>query len=631
MNEDSQARIHSLLDRVEAERGVRILYACESGSRAWGFASPDSDYDIRFLFAHPEDSYLRVAAPFDTVELPLLDGDLDAGGWDVRKALGLLGKSNGALVEWLHSPIVYREAPGFRERWRRTAREVFSPAHSADHYRGLAKQMLRGKLCNDAVRAKDYLYALRAALAARWVLAGRGIPPVPFVELLEIAPDVITALVPGLLAHKARTMEGERMARIPELDAFLETTLADGESKRARSTSPNDSRARLDQLFLAEIRDCVPEAAADYTLERVRRPDVLLFEAVAGSKAYGTDLEHSDEDLRGVFIATNGLRMGLDHLEQVSDARGDEVYYELGRWVELLLRNNPNALELLAMPDDCIRFRHPLFDELKLSMFLSKLCEKTFGEYAMGQIRKARGLNKKIVNPQPEQRHPLLSFCHVPVGQGSVPVLEWLVTKGIRPEQCGITAVRNAAGMFAIYQNQEGITRGLVSQKDPDALIFSSVPKDAEPIGWMHFNENSFKAHCKAHREYWQWVEERNSERYENNATHGRGYDSKNLMHTIRLLEMAYEIACEGTLRVRRPNREFLLRIRAGEFAYEELLAKAEHLYAGLPPAFAASGLPDEPDRARVNELLIRIRRAFPGSEATAIAPGTNPTIAGTI
>jgi hypothetical protein len=185
--------------------------------------------------------------------------------------------------------------------------------------------------------------------------------------------------------------------------------------------------------------------------------------------------------------------------------------------------------------------------------------------------------------------------------------------------------------MFAIYQDQEGITRGLVSQKDPDALIFSSVPKDAEPIGWMHFNENSFKAHCKAHREYWQWVEERNSERYENNATHGRGYDSKNLMHTIRLLEMAYEIACEGTLRVRRPNREFLLRIRAGEFAYEELLAKAEHLYAGLPPAFAASGLPDEPDRARVNELLIRIRRAFPGSEATAIAPGTNPTIAGTI
>jgi predicted nucleotidyltransferase len=608
-----QARILTLLGRIEAERGVRILYACESGSRAWGFASPDSDYDIRFLFAHPEQAYLRVAAPFDIVELPLLDGDLDAGGWDVRKALGLLGKSNGALVEWLHSPIVYREAPGFLERWRNAAREVFSPAHSADHYRGLATQMLRGKLCDESVRAKDYLYALRAALAARWVLAGRGVPPVPFADLLDVAPEAVTALVPELLAHKARTKEGERMARIPELDAFLESTLAEDEGRRSLSASPEGSRNRLDQLFRVEIRECAPEAASDYTLERVRRPDVLFFEAVAGSRAYGTDLGHSDEDLRGVFIATEGLMMGLDDLEQVSDERGDVVYYELGRWMELLLRNNPNALELLAMPDDCVRFRHPLFDQLELSMFLSKLCEKTFGEYAMGQIRKARGLNKKIVNPQPEQRHPLLSFCHVPVGQGSVPILDWLATKGIRPDECGITAVRNAADLFAIYRSEQGAFRGLVSPKDPDALVFTSVPKDAEPIGWMHFNENAFKAHCKAHREYWQWVDERNPERYDNNAAHGRGYDSKNLMHTIRLLEMAHEIASEGVLRVRRPNREELLRIRAGEFSYEELLAKAEDLYAGLAPAFARAALPDEPARARVNEWLVRIRREFTG------------------
>jgi predicted nucleotidyltransferase len=445
------------------------------------------------------------------------------------------------------------------------------------------------------------------------VLAGRGVPPVPFADLLDIAPEAVTALVPELLAHKARTKEGERMARIPELDAFLESTLAEDEGRRSLSASPEGSRNRLDQLFRVEIRECAPEAASDYTLERVRRPDVLFFEAVAGSRAYGTDLGHSDEDLRGVFIATEGLMMGLDDLEQVSDERGDVVYYELGRWMELLLRNNPNALELLAMPDDCVRFRHPLFDQLELSMFLSKLCEKTFGEYAMGQIRKARGLNKKIVNPQPEQRHPLLSFCHVPVGQGSVPILDWLATKGIRPDECGITAVRNAADLFAIYRSEQGAFRGLVSPKDPDALVFTSVPKDAEPIGWMHFNENAFKAHCKAHREYWQWVDERNPERYDNNAAHGRGYDSKNLMHTIRLLEMAHEIASEGVLRVRRPNREELLRIRAGEFSYEELLAKAEDLYAGLAPAFARAALPDEPARARVNEWLVRIRREFTG------------------
>jgi predicted nucleotidyltransferase len=111
-------RIQALLDRIERDHGIRILYACESGSRAWGFASPDSDYDIRFLFARAERDYLGIIAPQDAIDLPLED-ELDPGGWDVRKALGLLGKSNGALVEWLHSPIVYRESSGFLENHKR--------------------------------------------------------------------------------------------------------------------------------------------------------------------------------------------------------------------------------------------------------------------------------------------------------------------------------------------------------------------------------------------------------------------------------------------------------------------------------------------------------------------------------
>ena len=158
--------IQQLLERIERDHGIRILYACESGSRAWGFASPDSDYDIRFIFVRPEHSYLSVQEGLESIDLPL-EGELDAGGWDVRKAIRLLGKSNGALVEWLHSPIVYRNEGGFRERWQDTARAVFAPRASSDHYRGLAKQMVLGKLDSENVRAKDYLYALRAALSAR--------------------------------------------------------------------------------------------------------------------------------------------------------------------------------------------------------------------------------------------------------------------------------------------------------------------------------------------------------------------------------------------------------------------------------------------------------------------------------
>ena len=603
--------IDKLLTRIEWENGFRILYACESGSRAWGFASPDSDYDIRFLFIHPERRYLSLGGFASALDLPIVD-ELDPGGWDVKKALGLLGKSKGALIEWLHSPVVYREDEGFLARWRAAAREVFSPHMASNHYRGLAKQMWLGKLQSERVRAKDYLYALRASLAARWINLGHGIPPVAFEELLPVAPEEVRALVPGLLEHKAATNESERMARLPVLDAFLEHATGAADEAPEAATVDHGVLERLFRTELARVREPLlkPE---EFDLARVRQPDLLLFDTVAGSHAYGTAVEGSDEDRRGVFVAPESFIGGLGSIEQVADERNDEVYYELGRFVELLLRNNPNVLELLASPEDCVRYRHPLFDRLKPEIFLSKRCADTFGEYAMGQIRKARGLNKKIVNPQPEQRIELLGFCHVPEGQGSVPVREWLAARGLAQEDCGLTALSHASDLFAIYYEPGINYRGLVSPKDPDALHFSSVPKEAVPIGWMTCNRDAFRAHCKAHREYWEWVANRNEQRYATNASHGRGYDSKNLLHTLRLLDMAEEIAREGVLRVRRPNREFLLQVRAGEFEYDDLVDRAEEQLLRVREAFAASSLPDEPDRERVNKLLVEIRREFGG------------------
>lgn len=119
---------------------------------------------------------------------------------------------------------------------------------------------------------------------------------------------------------------------------------------------------------------------ADFTLERIRRPDLLLMDTVAGSHAYGTAIEGSDEDRRGVFVAPRSFIAGFDGIEQVADERSNQVYYELGHFVFLLLKNNPNGLELLAMPEDCCRSKHPLFELLRPEIFLSKLCAKTFGE-----------------------------------------------------------------------------------------------------------------------------------------------------------------------------------------------------------------------------------------------------------
>lgn len=606
-NKTVLAKINNLLTRIEADRGVRIIYAVESGSRAWGFASPDSDYDIRFIFIRDESTYISVQEGLESIELPL-EGDLDAGGWDIRKAARLLGKSNGALVEWLHSPVIYRNEDGFRERWQAMAREIFSPRASSDHYRGLAKQMVLGKLRSETVRAKDYLYALRAVLAAKWIAETHTIPPVPFADLFEIALPAIHSLIPGLLEHKARTAESERMQPLPELDAFLHEFL------ESTTTLPqgSDDLSALNHVLRREIRRPAELLLpTDFTLDRIRRPDLLFLDTVAGSHAYGTEIEGSDEDRRGVFVAPQSFIAGLDSIEQVADERNDQVYYEIGHFVSLLLKNNPNALELLAMPEDCIRLKHPLFDLLKPEVFLSKLCAKTFGEYAMGQIRKARGLNKKIVNPQPEKRLTLLDFCHVPQGQGSVPVAEWLSDKNRDPRQCGLTAVQHAPGMFAIYHDPNAGYRGLVSPKNPDALIFSSVARGAEPVGWMQFNHDAFRTHCKAHREYWEWVGRRNEERYTTNALHGRGYDSKNLLHTLRLLDMAGEIACEGVLHVRRPNRDYLLRVRSGEFNYEDLVSRAEQQLVEVIAAFETCSLQDQPDRDRVNRLLVEIRERF--------------------
>lgn len=349
------------------------------------------------------------------------------------------------------------------------------------------------------------------------------------------------------------------------------------------------------------------------TLEQARCQDALLFECVAGSHAYGTAHEQSDTDLRGVFVAPQRLIYGLDEVEQVSDASNDETYYEIGRFVDLLSKNNPNILELLFMPDDCVRHRHPLMDRIRPEMVLSKRCEASFAGYAMTQIRKARGLNKKIVNPMDGPRRSAMSFCHVIEGQGSVPFEEWLAARGLEASRCGAVNVPHMRDVHAVFYDEAGERgyRGIFGSEESAEVVCSSVEREAEPIAWMQFNLDAFKRHTREHNEYQQWLKNRNESRYANNIAHGRNYDSKNLMHTFRLLAMAEEIATEGLLRVRRPDAEKLLQIRAGEFEYQDLIARAEDKVAKIADLYASSSLPEHPDRRALNEALIEIREAF--------------------
>lgn len=341
----------------------------------------------------------------------------------------------------------------------------------------------------------------------------------------------------------------------------------------------------------------------------------MLLEAVSGSRAYGLDRPDSDTDLRGVFVLPKREFFGFGYTEQVASAGNDETYYELKRYAELLVRNNPNILELLATPDDCLRYRHPLMERFKPGMFLSRLCEQTFAGYAYSQIKKARGLNKKIVNPvEPERKSPL-DFCHVAQGQGSMPLPGWLRRRGWSQEECGLAAIPHFRDGYALFHSGSlppgDYFRGIVSGPDAQEVCLSSIPKGLEPAAIMHFNRNGYSAYCREYREYWEWVARRNEARYRDTLEHGKNYDAKNMMHTFRLLRMALEIAREGKVHVRRQDREFLLAIRCGGFGYDELVGRADELLGQIHEAYAASNLPDEPDAVVVEGLLVELRETL--------------------
>ena len=355
-----------------------------------------------------------------------------------------------------------------------------------------------------------------------------------------------------------------------------------------------------------------------FTLNDARAPANRLFECVTGSRAYGTDTPESDTDIRGIFVLPRERLFGLprSQVEQVSDDTNDETFYEIGRFVHLLSKNNPNILEMLYAEPELTRYRHPLMDRIDTNLVLSKLCRDTFAGYAMTQVRKARGLNKKIVNPMDGPRKPLLDFCHVVAGQGSIPLTRWLDVRGFSQQDCGLVNVPHMRDTYAIFHSGGGENaipyRGIV--RDPDNatdVLLSSVPKGETPVGWMQFNTDGYKKYCRKYREFHQWLNNRNEARYRANIEHGRNYDSKNLMHTFRLLDMAGEIAEHRTLTVRRPKREFLMQIRRGEFDYDELINRAEAKIETILQLYETADLRDLPDTDALEQILVEIREEF--------------------
>lgn len=243
-------RVLEELARLERECDVSVLYACESGSRAWGFASPDSDYDVRFVYVARPEWYLRVDEPRDVIERPLSD-ELDVSGWELRKALRLLRKSNPTLLEWLDSPLVYRSEERTTAELRRLAETFYCPRATRQHYLSMAKKNFRGYLQGEEVRYKKYLYVLRPLLAVRWIDQGRGRPPMAFHALLATLDDpALLAEIDELLALKRQAAETAYGPRRQALHAFIEKQLARAGQDSAPAR-PDQDVALLDR-FLRE-------------------------------------------------------------------------------------------------------------------------------------------------------------------------------------------------------------------------------------------------------------------------------------------------------------------------------------------------------------------------------------------
>ena len=400
-----------------------------------------------------------------------------------------------------------------------------------------------------------------------------------------------------------------------------------------------------------------------------------IFIAIVGSYSYGLDVPTSDLDLKGVYIQDldsilKDSRLG-DSTTKVyksqlgggkkkgsveSNEEKDLSFYEIGRYLDLLSTNNANILELLNTPENCIIYKHPIWDllveELNKTEVLSKICFHSFHSYAKNQIAKATGLNKNINNPMPEEKKTPLDYCYFLSEGKSYPLSEYLEKNGFEQKFCGLVNTPNSRDIFGLYydnishnifsENVKWITReqnknrrkseelslgygfkGILKESENENFIsnemrLSSVPKmedvpggDISFLGFVSYNKDGYAKFCKDYSKYWRWVENRNEDRYNDNTSHDQDYDGKNMSHCLRLLYMAREIA-EGKGVVVRRNEEHrleLLSIKKGFSTYEEIIEKNNIIIDGLEELYKNSDLPDKADVEAIDNILLKVRQ----------------------
>lgn len=249
MTKTIEDRIKAKLREIEHEKNVRIIYACESGSRAWGFPSTDSDYDVRFIYVHPTPWYLGITQKRDVIEVPV-DRVLDINGWDIKKVMILLRKSNGPLLEWLTSPVVYSEEPQALKSIKEILPRTFLAKTACWHYLSMARGMMETINFAEQPRIKTYLYALRSVLCCLWIIKMRIQPPVLFKVMVDhpLTDHRVKEQIERLIGKRAKGGEKDTLGRIAGIDAFLTETMAEIEMNVPENTPVPDVEV-YDRVF----------------------------------------------------------------------------------------------------------------------------------------------------------------------------------------------------------------------------------------------------------------------------------------------------------------------------------------------------------------------------------------------
>ena len=396
----------------------------------------------------------------------------------------------------------------------------------------------------------------------------------------------------------------------------------------------------------------------------IRNDGRLLYEYIRGSQLYNLNTPDSDVDTSGVYICTkeellgslpgtDSARFGNTYKAQISDSRHDNTWFEIGELLRLLMKSNPTVLESLFVPKNKIIGEvHPLMQMIidNREQFLTKQCFNPFFGYAKSQIEKARGLNKKIVNPVTERLTPY-DFIYTFKGQGSTKFRDWLANRGLHQEFCGLVNVPNMHDIYGVYYDYPAHAKAsgdtyyrelefvrmacenynignvydlmaFLRDKEPigyrgvikvdakaDEIRLSSIDdKNTKPICFISYNQSGYSSHCRQYADYQTWVKERNPKRYESNLN--KNYDSKNMMHCFRMIHMACEIAeGQGMILERTWDRDFLMSVRNHECEYDELIERLETDQEHMNQLMATSTIREKVDVDFVNDLIVEIRK----------------------